>query len=184
MGTGTDKCCVYIFEQAGSDIIKIGISGQPDVRLRQVVNTSGFNCSLIQAFRYPSRDEAYEVEQSLHKKYRKYRKKGEWFDKVVLGEMSSSDFDSKNTTPWGDYVKFKNKVKARNEPEPEIKASAPLVIKQPISEYPEMNLAEDRQPIRDESYSLSSVALKGIVFIGMVYMIYTLAYSPVRVLGL
>jgi len=60
--------------------VKIGISKNPDERLRQITNASGMQVSLRHTREHES---AYAVEQNAHKLLADKRRTGEWFSVTV-----------------------------------------------------------------------------------------------------
>lgn len=58
---------------------KIGISKQPDVRLKQVQKDRGSRIVLVEQFWFWRRQHAFMVEQEFHRKCANFRMDGEWF---------------------------------------------------------------------------------------------------------
>ena len=59
-------------------LFKIGISTNPRARLSSLISSSGLDVELL-AF-YKTNEDAKEVEKKLHKLFKKYHVRGEWFD--------------------------------------------------------------------------------------------------------
>ena len=76
---------VYIMKNSVG-LYKIGISNNPERRLRQIENSSGLDVSIVRLFSVKTK--ARSVEAFLHEKLKDYRKNGEWFsfDNAVLEE--------------------------------------------------------------------------------------------------
>lgn len=68
---------VYIFENVLYPILKIGISDNPLKRKTTIENASGFPLNLIYESEPVKRPKI--VEALIHKKFKEYRQKGEWF---------------------------------------------------------------------------------------------------------
>lgn len=60
-------------------IYKIGVSKDPEIRKNQIRLSSGANIEILSSFK-PKINCAITLENHLHKKFKKYRKNGEWFD--------------------------------------------------------------------------------------------------------
>lgn len=74
------NCSVYIIYST-SGHYKIGISGQPRKRLKELQRTQGpYKYSLEFYWVCNSRDEASFIEKYLHRAFRKQRVNGEWFE--------------------------------------------------------------------------------------------------------
>ncbi len=68
---------VYVIENE-LDLVKISISSKPERRIKEIANASGLNITK-KYFSKPCRDFA-GIEKKLHKEFKMFRKKGEWFD--------------------------------------------------------------------------------------------------------
>ena len=79
-------CYVYMI-QKGYGSIKIGVSKDPDARLRQLQTGNHGDLFIIAKFPFKSEAEARTMENELHKKFRKFRLNGEWFKKGILREF-------------------------------------------------------------------------------------------------
>ncbi|ROV58045.1 DUF4268 domain-containing protein [Vibrio ponticus] len=75
---------VYVMKNA-FDLIKIGISNNPEHRRRTLQNTSGVPVELLFASE-PSKM-AYRIEQQLHSEYSDFRLKGEWFSLTDVRDL-------------------------------------------------------------------------------------------------
>jgi len=67
-------------------LFKIGISNNPNRRVKELSNTSGVPCEIVKVFDTYNTP-AFTVEQSLHKHFTDTRKAGEWFSDVDLVYM-------------------------------------------------------------------------------------------------
>lgn len=86
----SNPCFLYFIENADRDLVKIGISVNPNGRLKQLNTACGDNCILVRTFEFPSREDARSAESNLHRYYSHYRKAvhgrnkpTEWFDGII-----------------------------------------------------------------------------------------------------
>jgi len=77
---------IYVMESEVG--VKIGISKNPNERLRQVTNASGMQVSLRHTREHES---AYAVEQNAHKLLADKRRTGEWFNVTVDEAIAAID---------------------------------------------------------------------------------------------
>ena len=77
---------VYFIQQ-GRGSVKIGVSDDPEKRLRTMQTGNQKPLRLLGSVPFQSRSDAFEVEKYLHEKYSHYRSKGEWFRRAVLKEI-------------------------------------------------------------------------------------------------
>ncbi len=75
-----EEVYVYIIENTHLHDTKIGISNNPEKRIKQLQTGSSRPLIIRYAIRFNNRDEAIKVENALHKKYSRYKLIGEWFD--------------------------------------------------------------------------------------------------------
>lgn len=66
---------VYVIGVPGASVVKIGVARDVESRLRGIQN--GNPAKLEVLWRTPG---SYDLEGELHKKFRRFRKQGEWFD--------------------------------------------------------------------------------------------------------
>ena len=74
--------CVYFIQASSKPSLiqmKIGLSKDPDGRLRDLQFTSPAKLTLIGTIRCKSKLHAFHVERTLHDKFKKQRRHGEWF---------------------------------------------------------------------------------------------------------
>ncbi len=71
---------VYIIENTYLHDTKIGISNNPEKRIKQLQTGSSRQLVIRHTIKFDNRDAATKVESSLHRKYSKYRLTGEWFE--------------------------------------------------------------------------------------------------------
>ena len=98
MNNLSDSQNVYVMKNS-IGLYKIGISNNPERRLREIENSSGLDVDIVRLFSV--RKKARSVEAFLHKKLKDYRKNGEWFsfDNDVLEEtIPKLIFDAENPT--------------------------------------------------------------------------------------
>lgn len=58
---------------------KVGISANPEARLRHLQRSSAFGVRLVQAWDVGSKEVALQVESEVHKRLKDRRVRGEWF---------------------------------------------------------------------------------------------------------
>jgi hypothetical protein len=77
--------CVYIIQSEIGGYVKIGfsVSAQAKERIKQVQQGLPFRVKVIKILDNCT----YETEKNLHKKYQKYRIRGEWFNESILPEL-------------------------------------------------------------------------------------------------
>ncbi len=79
---------VYVyFIQQGKGSIKIGVSANPEGRLKELQTGTSKILSLLLKVPMPSRMAAMTVEKDLHAKYAQFRGSGEWFHRRILKEL-------------------------------------------------------------------------------------------------
>lgn len=67
------------FMQGQRDNVKIGVSKNPESRLKELQTGHSCKLKILESFPFASRLEAYDVEKRLHHRYRRHRLNGEWF---------------------------------------------------------------------------------------------------------
>lgn len=93
-------CEVYVIEAIqslhhnpdGHALLKIGITGKLDSRLRTISTSCPFPIELLVSRRMPSREIASGIERRLHEALRKYRTAGEWFWMSCRGATGDLDY--------------------------------------------------------------------------------------------
>jgi predicted GIY-YIG superfamily endonuclease len=75
------------FMQAGKSHIKIGVSDDPDARVRELQTGAFKTLHVIARFPFPSRAAAFEVEKELHRKFSHLKVSGEWFKRAIIRDM-------------------------------------------------------------------------------------------------
>jgi hypothetical protein len=116
-GNAIAKCAVYII--AGGEHSKVGVSNDPDKRLKQLQTGNPTNLFIHEKFWFKSENKARQVEQQAHKALKKHRQAGEWFsispveaERVVRG-ISDGDFfveDGWRSTQKGNLHTTRNGV--------------------------------------------------------------------------
>lgn len=97
--------CLYVIGNKSKDVCKIGISTNPDKRLKQLQTGCPYKLSILAIVKGMD----YESERNLHKRYSEYRINGEWFR--IRGEIKKLIGDKKE-----------NKIK----PSPKVKEIPPV----------------------------------------------------------
>ena len=67
---------LYLIQDCSSELVKIGISNNPQKRLRQLQTGTGNQLKLLQTYKTEN-DRHWE--KRIHKMFWQNRKKGEWF---------------------------------------------------------------------------------------------------------
>jgi len=86
----------YVYLLKCEKFYKIGYSFNPERRASSIGTATPFEVKLLGFKSYPHEEEARRVERSLHKKYKKYRCKGEWFKNIPgsnLDKKLAIEFD-------------------------------------------------------------------------------------------
>lgn len=94
----SDSQNVYVMKNS-IGLYKIGISNNPERRLREIERSSGLDVDIVRLFSV--RTNARSVEAFLHKKLKDYRKNGEWFsfdNDVVEDTIPKLVFEAENPT--------------------------------------------------------------------------------------
>jgi predicted GIY-YIG superfamily endonuclease len=83
------KTYVY-FIQAGKGHIKIGVSKDPEARLKDLqVGSSGRELVVLATLPFNTRAEAFEMEKYLHTELARFRINGEWFKRNITRYLKS-----------------------------------------------------------------------------------------------
>ena len=92
------KVYVY-FINDGHGHMKIGISNNPEKRLRSIQTGNPYKLSIDRVEKYSTYEDAFRRETELHNKFKDYNLHGEWFDTVLV------DLFSKFSSPtYEDYI--------------------------------------------------------------------------------
>lgn len=70
---------VYFISNANQSVVKIGVANKPMKRLKTFQTGNHEELILLRVIKLPSRDSAFKLESALHKKFKKYHIRGEWF---------------------------------------------------------------------------------------------------------
>ena len=88
------ECQIYIFARPAQNIVKVGISSNPEARLRQVQTGSPDRLSIYATLVFPNRRAAQDVERAFHDVLDLSRMCGEWFgiapDRAYLSLLSAT----------------------------------------------------------------------------------------------
>jgi predicted GIY-YIG superfamily endonuclease len=82
----TGKTFVYFIQQ-GCGSIKIGVSSDPEKRLKTMQTGTSKQLRLLISVPFESRSEAFAIERELHSKYAHLRTRGEWFHPRFVKEF-------------------------------------------------------------------------------------------------
>ena len=84
-GNWVKKMSYYVyFIQKGYGSIKIGVSDNPEKRLKQLQTGNHGSLFIIAKFPFETRREALSLEYDLHKMFKNDKINGEWFKKSIL----------------------------------------------------------------------------------------------------
>ena len=140
---------------------KIGIAENVNKRLMSLNNSNPTGITLIDSWDYA--EQAYEVEQYLHKKYKKYNKSLEWFcltqehideiskqltDKTIIKEMTESKYKEHNNKIHS--IKLKNqklideRIAAYEESKRKVREANKKPVIETIHEHGDARFAHDR----------------------------------------
>jgi len=75
---------MFLYCIASADAVKIGITTDVDSRLKALQTANPQTLKLVDALPMISKNKAKQVEQLIHKCFKKYRLKGEWFSMEIL----------------------------------------------------------------------------------------------------
>jgi hypothetical protein len=79
---------IYLIQSLEDGYYKIGISKNPNKRIKQLQTG---NSSPLKLINYYKTDFAEKIEGNLHRKYKNLHKEGEWFDLSIEQEVSFID---------------------------------------------------------------------------------------------
>lgn len=74
---------VYMI-QAGYGGIKIGVSNNPEKRLKELQTSNHKPLHIVVKFPFKNTNDAYIFEKFLHERFAKYQMRGEWFKRCIL----------------------------------------------------------------------------------------------------
>lgn len=70
----------YLYFASDGEFVKIGVSNSPTTRLIDLQIGNPRRLCILATYEFQWREEAHELEQYLHFRFRKFRLSGEWFD--------------------------------------------------------------------------------------------------------
>jgi predicted GIY-YIG superfamily endonuclease len=76
---------VYLIQSLENSYYKIGVSKDPQKRIKQLQTGNSSELKLIESY---SSDFAHQIEKILHRRYSHLQKEGEWFDMSINNEVS------------------------------------------------------------------------------------------------
>lgn len=79
---------IYLVKQTDADLYKIGVSSEPEKRLKSLQTANG---ALLELINKVSVDFGYKVEKAIHNHFRSKKTMGEWF---ILTEEDVSNFST------------------------------------------------------------------------------------------
>jgi predicted GIY-YIG superfamily endonuclease len=87
---------VYMIKRHKDGAVKIGVSKDPESRLKDLMTGSNSELALIAKFPFSSRAQAFEVEKWFHRMNQRFRQKGEWFNYGAITAMRAREKDDKH----------------------------------------------------------------------------------------
>lgn len=72
-------CSVYFIRERGTQNVKIGVAKDVNARLKDLQTGNANQLEIINTILFPTEEDAYRVENLLHKKYISDHIRGEWF---------------------------------------------------------------------------------------------------------
>ena len=82
--TSKTESAVYLIHNERANMVKIGISKNPENRLRNLETGGGCKLKLVFYTKMMTTEVALRMECKMHDHYRGVRQQGEWFDDVIL----------------------------------------------------------------------------------------------------
>ena len=70
---------VYFITNQRKTVVKIGIAKKPQERLKTFQTANYEKLIILKTIKLKSRDEAFQLETALHRKFKKFHIRGEWF---------------------------------------------------------------------------------------------------------
>ncbi|CAA6815813.1 MAG: Unknown protein [uncultured Sulfurovum sp.] len=70
---------VYFIVNEQQSVVKIGVANKPMRRLKTFQTANHEALSILKVIQMADRSTAFELESALHKKFKKYHVRGEWF---------------------------------------------------------------------------------------------------------
>lgn len=70
---------VYFISNERQSVVKIGVANKPLRRLKTFQTANHEELRILRVIKVPNRDIAFQLESALHKKFKKYHVRGEWF---------------------------------------------------------------------------------------------------------
>lgn len=108
---GTVPGMSFIYVMQSGEFVKIGYSGRPQDRLRSLLGSMPYDCSLVAHFEAPAAV-ILRIEAYLHRSLEKHRHRGEWFRmdaaiaEKVVGLLIDKLTDDKPRSSNGAYLPF------------------------------------------------------------------------------
>ena len=82
----------YCYIMKAGTFVKIGYTNDPNKRLECIQTCCPYEVSIVGLFPYLTELAARDMEKSLHKRFEKFRVRGEWYKSIkVLGFLRKSN---------------------------------------------------------------------------------------------
>lgn len=117
----SNKCWVYFIQEGYKGFLKIGVSDDVDSRLKALQTATPRNLILQAKIGCASRREAYDLENQLHKMFKDFHYRGEWFASSMIFHLDKIkhkqvEWRNKNLTDERLFKKVeKNKLKPKEQ---------------------------------------------------------------------
>lgn len=72
----------YVYVIKNKDRCKVGVSGDPSRRLKQLQTSNPDKLTLASSVLMSSKQQAYYIESYIHDKFKRYKIRGEWFKNI------------------------------------------------------------------------------------------------------
>ena len=79
---------IYLIKSLNEGIYKIGVSKNPNKRLKEVQTGNPAPVEIVQLY---ETENAYKIESALHNRYSHFNTHGEWFELSIKEEVSFLD---------------------------------------------------------------------------------------------
>lgn len=101
---------VYLVIQSGTGDLKIGVSSDPGKRLQTLQTGSSTHLTMEDILNYTDKKEAYAFEKLLHNTFTSIRKRGEWFDNILLNVLADCLYSAEVSETLLSYTKIDRKL--------------------------------------------------------------------------
>jgi hypothetical protein len=107
--TKSQSYYVYLIQGEKSKLTKIGISDNPEIRLKQLQRYNTETLTLCSTLECNGKAEARQTEKELHEFFASHRVRGEWFKLTpnqILSKVSSTPRNEPESDSFADWFRF------------------------------------------------------------------------------